>query len=197
MRYDADHKQKTREKVLDAAADAIRLHGPNAVGLVEIMAKAGLTAGGFYAHFESKDELVAHAIGRMFDKGVLSRIERMADRPPAEALGSYIDYYLSPKHRDSRGTGCPMAALAADLPRLPSAARENFCSGVERLAKRLAELLSAVGHTDAEDLALSMLAELLGALSLARAEPDHDRSNRMLRHSKLILKQRLKLDDPP
>jgi TetR/AcrR family transcriptional repressor of nem operon len=196
MRYDAEHKQKTREKVLAAAAEAIREEGPHRVGVAGVMAKAGLTHGGFYAHFASKDDLVAHAIGHMFDTGALKRIERLRDKPPAEALIAYIDFYLSPAHRDARTTGCPMPALAADLPRLPAAAQESFATGVRRLTGRVAQLLAAMRHADAEDLASSMIAEMVGALSLARAEPDKVRSDQMLATSARILKQRLDLEHP-
>ncbi|MEI9890155.1 MAG: TetR/AcrR family transcriptional regulator [Caulobacteraceae bacterium] len=85
MRYDAEHKRQTREKVLDAAAEAIRLEGPHKVGVAGVMARAGLTHGGFYAHFESKDDLVAHAITHMFDKSALRRID--AHEGPAAGRG--------------------------------------------------------------------------------------------------------------
>jgi len=88
MRYDAEHKQKTRERVLDEAAKAIRAEGPHRVGVAGIMAKAGLTHGGFYAHFASKDELVLAAIGRMFEQGAKRRLNQFADLPPAQALSA-------------------------------------------------------------------------------------------------------------
>ena len=194
MRYDAEHKQKTREKVLDAAAEAIRLEGPHKVGVAAIMAKAGLTHGGFYAHFESKDDLVACAIGHMFDKSAQRRLDSYKDRPPAEALLGYIDFYLSEAHRDARTTGCAMPALAADLPRLPQAAQDSFAAGVQRLTGRIGELIAGVGHRNADDLASSMVAEMVGALSLARAETDRARSDLMLERSRRILKQRLNLE---
>lgn len=197
MRYDVEHKRRTREKVLEAAAEAIRLEGPHRVGVAGVMAKAGLTHGGFYAHFESKDDLVAQAIGHMFDGGALKRIEGMRDQPPAEALAAYVDFYLSEGHRDARTTGCPMPALAGDLPRLPAAAQESFAAGVRRLTGRIAERLAAMGHAQAEDLAASMVAEMVGGLSLARAEPDRARSDRMLERSRRILKQRLGLESRP
>lgn len=196
MRYDAEHKQKTREKVLDAAAEAIRLEGPHKVGVAGIMAKAGLTHGGFYAHFQSKDDLVACAIGHMFDRSALRRIDSMMARPPAEVLAAYIDFYLSEDHRDARTWGCAMPALAADLPRLPAASQEAFAAGVQRLTGRIAGLIAAAGQADADDLASSMVAEMVGALSLARAEPDRARSNLMLARSRRVLKQRLTLEQP-
>jgi TetR/AcrR family transcriptional repressor of nem operon len=194
MRYDAEHKQKTRERVLQEAAKAIRAEGPHRIGVASVMAKAGLTHGGFYAHFASKEALVVAAIGHMFDEGALRRLRRTEGMPPGQGLAAYIDFYLSAEHRDARLTGCPMAALAADLPRLTLEAQASFAAGVARTTAAIAALLTAVGHADAEDLASSAVAELVGALSLARAEPDKARSDVMLERSKRILKQRLGLE---
>lgn len=197
MRYDAEHKQKTRERVLQEAAKAIREEGPHRVGVAGIMAKAGLTHGGFYAHFKSKDELVTAAIGHMFDQSVGRRIREMEGRDPAGALDAYIDFYLSPGHRDARTSGCPMPALAADLPRLNAEAQSCFAAGVAAATASIARLLDKLGSDAPDDLAASALAELVGALSLARAEPDKDRSDAMLDRSKRLLKTRLGLEGQP
>jgi TetR/AcrR family transcriptional repressor of nem operon len=190
MRYDTEHKQKTRELVLQAAARAIRSDGPDRVGVAGVMAEAGLTHGGFYAHFKSKDELVAAAIGQMFEQA-RARLEReTADRDPAEGLAAYVDFYLSKKHRDARGFGCPMAALASDVPRLSGPAREQFALGVQQSTAGLAGQLALLGHAEPEAGARSMIAELIGALSLARIEPDAKRSDAILAASRAQLKQR-------
>jgi TetR/AcrR family transcriptional repressor of nem operon len=193
MRYDTEHKQKTRTMVLQAAAKAIRADGPERVGVAGVMAEAGLTHGGFYAHFKSKDDLVAAAIGQMFEEAHARWERETAGRAPAEGLLAYIDFYLSKKHRDTRGFGCPMAALASDLPRLPEPAREQFAEGVRRSTARLGEKLAALGHKTAEIEARSMIAELIGALSLARIEPDAKRSDAILAASRDQLKHRLGL----
>lgn len=195
MRYDTEHKQKTRSKVLLAAAKAIRTDGPDRVAVAGVMAEAGLTHGGFYAHFSSKDDLVAAAIGQMFED-VRARVEQeTAGRGPAEGLAAYIDFYLSKKHRDARGAGCPMAALSSDLPRMADAAREQFAAGVQRVTTALGGKLVALGHADAdaEAGARSMVAELIGALSLARVELDAKRSDAILAASRGQLKQRFGL----
>jgi TetR/AcrR family transcriptional repressor of nem operon len=194
MRYDAEHKQKTRERVLDEAAKAIREEGPHRVGVAGIMAKAGLTHGGFYAHFASKDELVVAAIQHMFDGGAMRRLARTEGHPPAAGLAAYIDFYLSTAHRDARLTGCAMAALAADLPRLNQEAQDTFASGVARVTGAIAALLEGMGHPEPQGTASSVLAELVGALSLARTETDPARSDLMLEYSKRALKQRLGLE---
>jgi TetR/AcrR family transcriptional regulator, transcriptional repressor for nem operon len=194
MRYDAEHKQRTRAKVLKVAAKAIRGDGPYQVGVAEVMAKAGLTHGGFYAHFSSKDELVVAAIGQMFDEAMASFDHLTVGKAPAEALAAYIDFYLSPRHREAQATGCPLPALAADLPRLDEGARDGFTRGAERLTAALSRLIAALGRRDPDELASSALAEMVGAISLARAISDIRRSNAVLRHSRDALKRRLGIE---
>ena len=194
MRYDADHKTQTHQRVLKEAAKAIRAQGPHKIGVAQVMAKAGLTHGGFYAHFKSKDDFVAQAIGQMFEEsgGQLSR--SLEGRPPAEGLGRYLDFYLSAAHRDTRTAGCPLPFLAADAPRLSTPSRERYAQGVARLEGRLAAVLAAMGHPDAAILAGSALAEMVGAVGLARAEPDPERSDAILTRSRESLKRRLGLE---
>ena len=194
MRYDSEHKQRTREKVLAVAAKAIRNDGPYRIAVAGVMAEAGLTHGGFYAHFASKDELVAAAIGHMFDE-TRSRLQQVTqDLGPAASLAAYINFYLSKKHRDARAGGCPMAALASDLPRLDEAAREQFAAGVQRLIGSLGEKLAVLGHAESEREASSMVAELVGALSLARIEPVAKRSDAILAASRERIKRRYGLE---
>ena len=195
MRYDSEHKQKTRAKVLKVAAKAIRAEGPHQIGVADVMAQAGLTHGGFYAHFASKDELVAAAIGQMFEEARERFPHETHDRSPADALRAYIDFYLSPGHRDARRSGCPVAALASDLPRLSKAALDRFADGSRHMRESLASKLELLGHADAGREASSVQAELLGALSLARVEPDAKRSDAILADSRRAIKRRLKLED--
>jgi TetR/AcrR family transcriptional repressor of nem operon len=196
MRYDSEHKQETRRKVLKAAARAIRAEGPFKVGVAGVMAEAGLTHGGFYAHFASKDELVAAAIGRMFEEG-RRRLGREADHhEPTIALAGYIDFYLSPEHRDARSTGCPLPFLSADAPRLPGPARVRFAEGVADMTAALAARLEALGRPHATGEARSLLSEMVGALSLARAEPEPSRSDAILAASRAALKARFSLETP-
>ena len=195
MRYDSEHKQRTHERVVKAAAKAIRAKGPDRVGVADVMADVGLTHGGFYAHFSSKDDLIAAAIGQMFEEA-RARLElETGDRTPRAALAAYVDFYLSPGHRDARRKGCPIAALSSDMPRLNVKVRTQFAAGRERLTRALAVLVDRVGGSaDAEADAASMYAELLGALSLARMEPDAEKSNTILARSREAIKRRLGLE---
>lgn len=194
MRYDKEHKQLTRGRVLDAAARTIRENGPERVGVAAIMAEAGLTHGGFYAHFASKDDLVVAAIAHMFEQSAARVRREMDNGGPAQGLCAYIDFYLSKAHRDARAIGCPIAALASDLPRLSDSARATFADGLRRLTKTIAEMLVALGRTEADAEARSLMAELVGALSLARIEPDATQSSAILAASKQQLKNRFGLE---
>ena len=161
------------------------------------MAKAGLTHGGFYAHFKSKDDLVAASIGQMFEEGSERARRETEGVDPATGLGRYIDFYLSPAHRDARGGGCPLPYLSADAPRMDGASRARFAEGAAQLTDRLAALLAEIGHPDPAATASSLLAEMVGALSLARADPDLVRSGAILERSRAALKTRFGLPADP
>lgn len=198
MRYDADRKAETRSRVLAEAARAIREVGPDGISVAEVMSAVGLTHGGFYAHFASKDALVAAALDRMFDD-MRARFARSTDgHGAAEGLARYIEFYLSPRHRDARGTGCPLPALSADLPRLGPEARARYGAGVAALTERLAGHIARLGQTPAgplaAPLAASVVAELVGALALARAVADPAQSDAILAASRTTLKLRLGLE---
>ncbi len=169
MRYDAEHKERTRQRVLKEAAAAMRRDGPDRIAVATIMASAGLTHGGFYAHFGSKDELLVEAISQMFAETAGQVAGLLSDKSPADGLRAYIVSYLSAEHRDQRGIGCPLPALAADLPRLGAPAREAFEYGAARLTTLIADCLQAMGHADPGSLAVSVLSELVGAMVLARS----------------------------
>lgn len=195
MRYGSDHKQRTRQKVLKAAAKAIRAHGPHRVGVAAVMAQAGLTHGGFYAHFESKDALVAAAIRQMFEEGHAAWTRLTQDKPPSEALAAFIDFYLSTTHRDAVSAGCPIPILTPEARRLNRAARDELAAGIRRLTERIREQFELLDVPDAQDEAGSMVAELVGALAISRAEPDGQRSEAILAASKQRLKARLTIAD--
>ncbi len=193
MRYDAEHKQKTRQRILKEAAKAVRSEGPQQVALASIMSKAGLTHGGFYAHFASKDALLAASIQHMFEESAARWLRETQDLPAAQGWAAYIDFYLSAPHRDQRAIGCPMAALACDLPRLSADNRKAFAVGVRNLADAFGKSLAQLGFAQPMAVALSVLNELVGALTLARCEPDRKRSAEMLDASRRQLKARLGL----
>ena len=190
MRYAEDHKQATRAKVLTAAARVIRQNGPDRVAVAGVMAEVGLTHGGFYAHFASKDDMLAQAIQQMFIESSEAWEAISEDQPAAEALGRYFDFYLSPAHRDGRDRGCPLPALSADLPRLSEQSRDVYGRGVARQTAFLARKLEAAGRRDAATLAASVLSELVGAVALARAVADPAQSGAILEAARVSIRGR-------
>jgi TetR/AcrR family transcriptional repressor of nem operon len=194
MRYDARHKDRTRRRVLDHAAAAIRQHGVAGVSVSELMAGAGLTHGGFYTHFASKDDLIAEAITTMFDDRYEFFVRSFVEgQEPAAGLAAFIDRYLGAAHRAAIQAGCPLPSLSGDVARLPLAARKRFTAGTARLMRAIADLLRASGCADAERLAASMLAEMVGAVALSRAVADAELSDQILRTSRDAIKRRIAL----
>lgn len=195
MRYSSEHRQETRQRVLDEATREIRAKGPASVAVAGIMARAGLTHGGFYAHFPSRDALIAEAIGAMFaDARHNFDLIQAEDAAPAQALARYIRFYLSRSHRDARDSGCPLPALSSDLARLEPAAKARFGKGVAGLTARLSALIETMGVADADDVAASVLAEMVGAVALARAVEDVAQSDAILRRTRAALLARFALE---
>lgn len=196
MRYDAEHKQRTRARVLKEAAAAIRVEGPDRIGVAAIMARAGLTHGGFYAHFASKDVLLVAAIDEMFEAACSWFEALVHDKPPAEGLAAYVAFYLSRWHRDHREESCPIASMAADLPRLGQDARVAFERGAARLTTLLSGRLEAMGQAEAGVQAVSLLSEMVGAVVLARSIAEPEASTAILRASRQAISARLGLQLP-
>ncbi|MGJ3647773.1 TetR/AcrR family transcriptional regulator [Sphingomonas sp. GlSt437] len=194
MRYSGDHKAKTRERVLRVAARELRANGQANVSVARVMARAGLTHGGFYAHFASKDDLVVHAIGTMFEDA-RARVSALAEDDPRQALRAYIDFYLSPAHRDNRERGCPLPTLSGDVARGEPGARERFGVGVKALTDRLADRLGAMGSAAPESDASALLAQMVGAVALARAVADPAQSDAILADARANLIARFGLED--
>jgi TetR/AcrR family transcriptional repressor of nem operon len=196
MRYDADHKQRSRERVIAEAANAIRRDGPHGLSVGGVMQAAGLTHGAFYAHFASREALLAAGVERMFDQGRgYLRLKTGEGTGPKDALRGYIGFYLSRSHRDTREAGCPLPFLTGEAARLSPAMRERYAKGVAGLTAAVAELLRQIDDLQPEITAASVMSELVGAVSLARAESDPERSREILKASAASLTRRLGLSE--
>lgn len=180
--------EATRRAILAAAARMIRERGPERVGVAEVMRDAGLTHGGFYAHFASRDALIAEAISIMFESGRQKFVARVGAKSGPEALKAWIDSYVSRAHRDNPGGGCAMAALVSDVGRLDPVARAAFDDGIRGIASRLAAYLPPEAE---EQIVNSLMAEMAGAVALARAVSDQELSDRILKTSRDALKARI------
>jgi TetR/AcrR family transcriptional repressor of nem operon len=178
-RYAADHKEKTRARVIDLAAQRIRAQGLGGLGVAGVMSEAGLTHGGFYAHFPSRDALLAEAVTRLFDIAC-EAVEHAEAKYGARALEKYADYYLSSRHRDGVDEGCPVPALSSEIRNAAPMVREAFEAGLVRLAETLGRITPLGGRPGGRKAGLALLAEMSGALSLSRTIADPKRSNALL-----------------
>lgn len=195
MRYPSDHKLQTRRRIVAAASAAFRERGVEATGVDEVMRRAGLTHGGFYAHFQDKSELVAEACAEAF-AGAVVNLERIAALPtPGQRARLLIDSYLSRHHRDNRGSGCLIVAVGADMGRLEGRARAGYSEGFVRHLDRLgAALRLSPDPARNRDLVTHLMSSLVGALIMARAIDDPDRSDALLAASRRLLRREFGVD---
>jgi TetR/AcrR family transcriptional regulator, transcriptional repressor for nem operon len=168
-------KAASHERIVKTASRRMRRDGIDSISVVELMNEAGLTHGGFYRHFGSRDDLVAEAIDTALAQGS-ERIQTAAKLGGPGALAAVIDGYLSPLHRDKPETGCAVAALPADIARTKPRARAAYSRQVRSYIDLLAELTP---DRDADEGHL-ILAALVGALVLARAVDDRGLSDELL-----------------
>lgn len=180
-RYSAGHREKTHDSIVEAAAERIRVSGLGGLGVAAIMSEAGLTHGGFYAHFPSRDALLAAAITRLFDKAIAGVDRYEAKYGAKEGLGRYVDFYLSPRHRDDITIGCPIPALAGEARRSADEVRRAFDDGLDRLGARLGKLIASKGkEAGGKKAGMALLAEMSGALTVSRAMSDAKLSSDLL-----------------
>lgn len=173
-----------RRAITDASARLMRERGIHGVSVAELMGAAGLTHGGFYGHFASKEELASEACSHAFAESVARWKARAATQPePRAALRSLIESYLSARTRDDAGRSCPTAALASDVAREPidSPVRTAFRSGTEQLIDVLAHMQADVDPAAARRDALAQFCTLVGAVVLARATAGAEISDEFLR----------------
>jgi TetR/AcrR family transcriptional regulator, transcriptional repressor for nem operon len=184
MGYSQEDKAKHHERIVEIAAARIRESGTAAPGVAEIMGAAGLTHGGFYKHFDSRDDLVAEAVDRAFADGARA-IAAIAD-DAEDPLSALVDWYASAEHRDDPATGCGIVALGADVLRGEDRVRSAYREQVERYLGQLERLLG--GDADARARATVALSTLVGALLMARAVDDRALSDEILRNARDAVK---------
>ena len=178
-RYGAEHKEATRSRIIEAAGRRFKQDGIDGSGIATLMADAGLTNGAFYAHFESKDDLVANVVS----EELAVQRERLSSLPPGHAaLEGFVRDYLSPEHRDLRAHGCPSAALLDEIGRCDEDSRQSYTDGAEAIVGVIATHLSPKNPRSARGRALGLYTLLVGTLQLSRAVSDPDFSDEVLRH---------------
>jgi TetR/AcrR family transcriptional repressor of nem operon len=151
VRYSPEHKAENHEKILAMAARSFRENGGDSSGIGTVMKKAGLTKGGFYRHFKSKDDLFVEAVARAFDEMGRGMLEVAKSAPEGQALRAIIEHYLSPRHANSPGMGCVFSALGPELARKPLSVRKRIEASREAYRERLLPFVP--GQTRAEKVA--------------------------------------------
>jgi TetR/AcrR family transcriptional repressor of nem operon len=169
-------KARSRERILDAAAQRLRELGLAGISISELMKSARLTHGGFYGHFESRDDLIAQALDRALADGDASAINAASAKGP-RTLKSFLNAYLSKAHRDDPASGCAVAALAGDVARADSRTRDIMTDYLEKSFDNLAML---VGDEDATEFAMSVMCTIVGAMTLSRVMRDQEASKKIL-----------------
>ncbi len=192
MRRSKEDKAASHERILNVAAARIRESGTDQAGVAEIMRAAGLTHGGFYKHFDSREELIEEAVGRALTENgptVARMVEEVED-----PLAWFADWYVSAAHRDDPANGCGVVALGADVRRVGGAAQEAYRAQVDRYLSLLQSLLEG-DDEDTRKRASVTLSAMVGAVMMARALGPTPRSDELLSDVREAVRDRRLLTD--
>src|SRR5262252_8842689 len=188
MRYSLEHKAQNHENILAVAARSFRECGGDSSGIGRVMKQVGLTKGGFYRHFQSKDDLLVEAVARAFDEMGRGMVEVARSAPEGQALRAMIEHYLSARHANSPGTGCVLSALGPELARKPLSVRKRIEASLDAYRERLLPFMP--GQTREEKLAKTRLlfSSMAGVLMMARVTSDpQTREQRLMQARKFFI----------
>ena len=190
MRHSKVEKAKTHKRIVAIASKRFREEGLAGIGIADLMKEAGLTVGGFYKHFKSRDDLVAEAVGSALELWK-RQVDAAASGGPPVTYESLVDNYLSKAHRDHPGTGCPVAALAGDIARSDKQTRALVTREIRDNIELLASLIRDTNEKDkraARSQAVLTYCALVGAIGMARAVSDEQLSREILKTVAQLLK---------
>ena len=180
MRYSREHKLETHARIVKKASVRIREKGAHGIGVADLMKDAGLTHGGFYAHFDLREALVIEAFAYAMDRST-ERWRKLAETiPPEKRMATIVETYLTPLHRDDPGHGCAVTALGAEIARESPKTRKAFAAKLEQMVDMLAEQIPDVPRKAARKQALATLSSMVGALMLARIAGTGELSDEIL-----------------
>jgi TetR/AcrR family transcriptional regulator, transcriptional repressor for nem operon len=176
-RYGKEHKEATRRRIVESAGRRFKRDGIDGSGVATLMADAGLTNGAFYAHFDSKDDLIATAVADQ----LRAQAEHLRALPPGKAgVEEFVRWYLSAEHRDNPGDGCPSAALLDEIGRAQPTTKRVFTEGLLVSNGELATRVAAEDPQSVQVLVLSIFAQLVGIIQLSRALHDRQLADEVL-----------------
>ena len=168
MRYESEHKTRTRDRIVRNAARKLRAEGLSGPGVASVMKASGLTVGGFYKHFRNKDELLAEAIAQGFAESSEKISSSLQNVPPEDRWKELVRLYLSPEHCDHPDSGCPVAALAPEMARTKLGVRKRISGLIKDRRERWVEFMPGRTAAEREQNFLIILSAMAGAVSIAR-----------------------------
>jgi TetR/AcrR family transcriptional repressor of nem operon len=180
MRYSREHKLETHARIVKRASVRLREKGAHGIGVADLMKDAGLTHGGFYAHFDSREALVIEAFAHAMDRATERWRKTAETTPPDRRLATIVDGYLSTAHRDDPGHGCAVPTLAAEIARESPKTRKAFAAKLEEMIDMLAEQVPAASPKAARKQAMSVIATMMGTLVMARVAGSGEFSEEIL-----------------
>jgi TetR/AcrR family transcriptional regulator, transcriptional repressor for nem operon len=183
MRKSKSETAKTRQRIVEVASEAIRSKGIEATGVAEIMAAAGLSHGGFYRHFDSKEKLVTEAIA-LSRKDYFAATLTAAEEGP-EALMKHFQEYVTSDHRDDIGSGCPLAANGSELVRVDATTRHNATEALRIWFEKTAPYMRSPDAKGKTEMAISVVTNMIGALTMSRMVDDPDLSAQILEATRM------------
>ncbi|MBB5046294.1 TetR/AcrR family transcriptional repressor of nem operon [Rhodopseudomonas rhenobacensis] len=180
MRYSKDHKQETHARIVKKASVRLREKGAHGIGVADLMKEAGLTHGGFYAHFDSREALLVEAFGYAIDRSNARWRKLAAELPPQQRLAAIVESYLTASHRDDPGRGCAVPALGAEIARESPKTRKAFAAKLEEMIEMVAEQIVDAPPKLARKQAIAAMATMMGALLLSRIAGHGEMSDEIL-----------------
>ena len=190
MRKSREEAAATRERIVDAAAREFRQNGIAETGLDDLMQAAGLTHGGFYKHFESKNQVVGEAVKRSFEQTLAGMESAAEGKTPEGALSTVVTKYLSANHRDCIGEACPLSSLGTDLRRADKHTGDTATDGLKAVIAFVTKQITDVPADEAKKRAHAIVAAMVGGIVLSRIANNAHLSETILRETrKLILKR--------
>jgi TetR/AcrR family transcriptional repressor of nem operon len=180
MRYSREHKQETHARIVKKASIRLREKGAHGIGVADLMKEAGLTHGGFYAHFDSREALVIEAFNYAMDRATERWRKIAGETAPDKRLATIVDSYLTPIHRDDPGHGCAVPTLGAEIARESAKTRKAFAAKLEQMIDMMADQVPDVPRKAARKQAVATLATMVGTLVLSRIAGSGEFSDEIL-----------------
>jgi TetR/AcrR family transcriptional repressor of nem operon len=180
MRYSKEHKLETHARIVKKASVRLREKGAHGIGVADLMKDAGLTHGGFYAHFDSREALVIEAFAYAMDRSTDRWRQLAGQAEPEQRLATIVDVYLSPQHRDNPGHGCAVPALSAEIARESPKTRKAFAAKLDQMIEMISEQFPGSPGKEARKQAMAALATMMGTIVMARVAGNGELSEELL-----------------